>query len=180
MLKRHMRGDQELSKDEVIETIDEISQQLRDICNECAPRNLHDWGLKVSIQDLLNRFGQRTAIETRLVCEIEIPNLPDVVELHIFRLMQESLNNIEKHARAKEVNILIESSGEHVIRFRVVDNGQGFSQPKSSQSTDSGGMGLTGMRERAQLVRCFYPTTFSIESQPGKGTTVTLELTVQG
>jgi signal transduction histidine kinase len=180
MLKRHMRGDQELSKEDIIETIDEISQQLRDICNECAPRNLHDWGLKVSVQDLLNRFGQRTAIETMLQCEIDIPNLPAVVELHIFRLIQESLNNIEKHARATQVKIFIESLKEHSLRFRVVDNGKGFDSTSQPRSTDSGGMGLTGMRERTQLVRCFYPTEFAIDSEPGNGTTISLELIVQG
>ncbi len=57
MLKRHLRGDQELSKEQILETIDEIAQQLRDICNECAPRNLHDWGLKTSLQDMLQRIG---------------------------------------------------------------------------------------------------------------------------
>jgi len=178
MLKRHMRGDQELSKEEIIETIDEISQQLRDICNECAPRNLHDWGLKVSVQDLLNRFGQRTAIDTMLQCEVDIPNLPAVVELHIFRLIQESLNNIEKHARASQVKIFIESLKEHSLRFRVVDNGMGFTSGVLPRSTDSGGMGLTGMGERAQLVRCFYATEFVIDSKPGQGTTISLELTV--
>lgn len=77
MLKRHMRGDQELSKEEILEAIDEIAQQLRDICNECAPRNLHDWGLKTSLQDMLQRMGQRTAIDCSLSCNIDIPNLPD-------------------------------------------------------------------------------------------------------
>jgi signal transduction histidine kinase len=178
MLKRHLRGDQELSKDEILETIDEIAQQLRDICNECAPRNLHDWGLKTSLQDMLQRMGQRTAIDCSLTCDIDIPNLPDTVELNIFRLFQESLNNIEKHAKATKVSIKIEGIGKKSIRFTVDDNGKGFVPGARDQSLDSGGMGVSGMRERVDLIRCFFPTEFGLHSAPGEGTTVYLVVTL--
>jgi signal transduction histidine kinase len=178
MLKRHLRGDQELSKDEILETIDEIAQQLRDICNECAPRNLHDWGLKTSLQDMLQRMGQRTAIDCSLTCDIDIPNLPDTVELNIFRLFQESLNNIEKHAKATKVSIKIERIGKNSIRFTVDDNGKGFVPGARDKTLDSGGMGVSGMRERVDLIRCFFPTEFGLHSVPGQGTTVYLVITL--
>lgn len=173
-----MRGDQELSKDDILDTIDEIAQQLRDICHECAPRNLHDWGLKTSLQDMLQRMGQRNAIECSLVCDLDIPNLPDTVELHIFRLVQECLNNIEKHAKASKVTIHIERSKPTSIRFNVADNGKGFIADAPEQSTDSGGMGVSGMRERAELIRCFFPTEFGIQSTPGQGTLAYIEITL--
>ncbi len=176
MLKRHLRGDQELSKDDILETIDEIAQQLRDICNDCAPRNLHDWGLKTSLQDLLQRMGQRTAIECSLTCGVDIPHLPDTVELNIFRLIQESLNNIEKHARATRVSISIEPVGKKSIRFTVADNGKGFTPGESVRSVDTGGMGVSGMRERVDLIRCFFPAEFGLKSAPGEGTTVFIEI----
>lgn len=180
MLKRHLRGDQELSKEEILETIDEIAQQLRDICNECAPRNLHDWGLKTSLQDMLQRMGQRTAIECSLTCNIDIPNLPDTVELNVFRLIQESLNNIEKHARATKVSIAIERLGKTSIRFTVQDNGKGFVPGEMVRSVDTGGMGVSGMRERVDLIRCFFPAEFGLKSARGEGTTVFLEITLPG
>jgi signal transduction histidine kinase len=180
MLKRHLRGDQELSKEEILETIDEIAQQLRDICNECAPRNLHDWGLKTSLQDMLQRMGQRTAIECSLTCNIDIPNLPDTVELNVFRLIQESLNNIEKHAKANKVSICIERIGKKTIRFTVIDNGKGFVPGENVRSVDTGGMGVSGMRERVDLIRCFFPADFGLKSAPGEGTTVFLEITLPG
>ncbi len=178
MLKRHMRGDQELSKEQILETIDEIAQQLRDICNECAPRNLHDWGLKTSLQDMLQRMGQRTAIDCSLSCNFDIPNLPDTVELNIFRLIQESLNNIEKHAKANKVSINIERFGKKSIRFTIVDNGKGFVPGENVKSLDSGGMGVSGMRERVDLIRCFFPADFGLQSAPGQGTTVFIEITL--
>ncbi|CAN5136051.1 hypothetical protein BH10CYA1_BH10CYA1_62650 [soil metagenome] len=178
MLKRHLRGDQELSKEQILETIDEIAQQLRDICNECAPRNLHDWGLKTSLQDMLQRMGQRTAIDYSLSCNIDIPNLPDSVELNIFRLIQESLNNIEKHAKATKVSISIEQFAKKSIRFTVVDNGKGFVPGANVKSLESGGMGVSGMRERVDLIRCFFATEFGLKSAPGEGTTVYLEITL--
>ncbi|MBS1957359.1 MAG: hypothetical protein JST89_24435 [Cyanobacteria bacterium SZAS-4] len=178
MLKRHLRGDEQLSKEQVLETIDEIAQQLRDICNECAPRNLHDWGLKTSLQDMLQRMGQRTAIDCSLTCNIDIPNLPDTVELNIFRMIQESLNNIEKHAKANKVSINIERFGTKSIRFTVTDNGKGFVPGESVKSLDSGGMGLSGMKERVALIRCFFPADFGLQSAPGEGTTVFIEITL--
>jgi signal transduction histidine kinase len=178
MLKRHLRGDQELSKEEILETLDEIAQQLRDICNECAPRNLHDWGLKTSLQDMLQRMGQRTAIDCTLSCDLDIPNLPDTVELNIFRLVQECLNNIEKHAKATIVSINIERRKDKSIRFTVTDNGKGFQPGSRDKSLDSGGMGVSGMRERVDLIRCFFPTEFGLRSAAGQGTTVHLEITL--
>lgn len=180
MLKRHLRGDRELSKEEILTTIDEIAQQLRDICNECAPRNLHDWGLKTSLHDMLQRMGQRTAIECSLICDVDIPNLPDSVELNIFRLIQESLNNVEKHARASKVSITIERQGKRTFRFIVVDNGKGFLPGENVRSVDKGGMGVSGMRERVDLIRCFFPAELGLKSAPGEGTTVVLEITLPG
>ncbi|HEY9679946.1 MAG TPA: ATP-binding protein [Drouetiella sp.] len=178
MLKRHLRGDQELSKEQILETIDEIAQQLRDICNECAPRNLHDWGLKTSLQDILQRMGQRTGLDCSLLCDVDIPNLPDSVELNIFRMMQECLNNVEKHAKAKKVTIRIERVDVKSIRFTVKDNGKGFEPNSSERSVDSGGMGVSGMRERVSLIRVFFPTEFKLESVPGEGTTIYLQITL--
>lgn len=178
MLKRHMRGDQEMQKEEIIEAIDEIAQQLRDVCNECAPRNLHDWGLRTSLQDLLQRMEQRTGIAGALTCDVDIPNLPANVELHIFRLMQEGLNNVEKHAAASKITINIERTKEKSIRFSVVDNGKGFVPGMTQKSPDSGGMGVTGMRERAELIRCYFPVEFGVQSVPGQGTTMFIEITV--
>ena len=93
-------------------------------------------------------------------------------------MIQESLNNIEKHAKANKVSINIERFGKTSIRFTVVDNGQGFVPGENVKSLDSGGMGVSGMRERVDLIRCFFPANFGLQSSPGEGTTVVIEITL--
>ena len=129
-------------------------------------------------RQMLQRMGQRTAIDCTLSCDLDIPNLPDTVELNIFRLVQECLNNIEKHAKATTVSINIERRKDKSIRFTVTDNGKGFQPGSRDKSLDSGGMGVSGMRERVDLIRCFFPTEFGLRSAAGQGTTVHLEITL--
>jgi signal transduction histidine kinase len=179
MLKRYLGGDRKLSNDETIEIVDHIVMQLRDICSDFAPRNFKEWGLKMTLQDTLERMSQRTGIQSTFLCEFEISELPDPVGLHIYRIIQEGLNNVEKYSGASEVSLLVERPKEKSLRFRLADNGKGFSTQEtgSTRRTDnSGGMGMGGMKERADLIRCFFPTSLSVDSSPGHGSTVTLEI----
>ena len=136
---------------------------------------MQEWGLRVGIEDLLDRVEKRTGLTINFSFEGELPNYPDLVSLHIFRVIQESLNNIEKHASANTVDVAIKASPKGKSVFTVSDNGAGFDPAKVRMEADgSHSMGLEGMRERVELIRCFYACDLHIESQPGKGTTVTL------
>lgn len=177
MLKRYLSGDKKLSEEQIIEMVDHVVRQIRDICSDFAPRHLKDWGLKMCLQDLLERMSQRTGIVCNLVCDANLPDMPDPVELHIFRIIQEGLNNVEKYSGASRVIAHIERVDEKTIRFILMDNGKGFDQDKPEERpSNAGGMGMGGMKERADLIRCFYPTTLTVDSQPGGGSRVTLEV----
>jgi two-component system NarL family sensor kinase len=179
MLKRYLGGDRKLSNEETIEIVDHIVTQLRDICSDFAPRNFKEWGLKMTLKDTLDRMSERTGIQSTFLCEFEIPDLPDPVGLHTYRIIQEGLNNVEKYSGASEVSLLIERPREKSLRFRLSDNGKGFSTESSSsprRGGDSGGMGMGGMKERADLIRCFFPTNLTVDSALGHGSTVTLEI----
>lgn len=179
MLKRYLGGDRKLSTEETIEIVDHIVMQLRDICSDFAPRNFKEWGLKMTLKDTLDRMSERTGIQSTFLCEFEIPDLPDPVGLHTYRIIQEGLNNVEKYSGASEVSLVIERPREKSLRFRLSDNGKGFTTEGNSsprRTGDSGGMGMGGMKERADLIRCFFPTTLSVDSSPGHGSTVTLEI----
>ncbi len=177
MLKRYLSGDKKLSEEQIIEMVDHVVRQIRDICSDFAPRHLKDWGLKMCLQDLLERMSQRTGIQVNLVCDQNLPEMPDPVELHIFRIIQEGLNNVEKYSGASRVIAHIERVDEKTIRFTLMDNGKGFDADKpEDRPSNVGGMGMGGMKERADLIRCFYPTTLTVESQPGGGSRVTLEV----
>jgi signal transduction histidine kinase len=112
-------------------------------------------------------------------------------EIGIYRIVQESVNNILKHSRASEAKLWIERNGRDV-QIRIEDNGQGFSlaerptgkasaaHTEHSQSANGdlppGGFGLIGMAERARMLGGVY----TVDSGPGRGTVITVKLTVAG
>lgn len=178
MLKRYISGDKTLSKEETLEIIDEIVQQLRDICNDFSPRHLQDWGLETSIRGLVERVEERSGLGCELHCHCEVPVLPDLVQLHTYRIMQECLNNVEKYSMASSVAVKIELE-DRVLSFTVEDDGQGFdleSKSAGDKHPEGGGMGMESMRQRADLIRAYYPTKLSVNSAIGKGSTVRLEI----
>ena len=90
------------------------------------------------------------------------------VELALFRLTQEALRNIEKHANATSATVELDFSGDE-IKLAVTDDGRGFSPAKNiSHLVRSGKLGLLGMKERAELVG----GSFEVRSDPGRGTQV--------
>jgi signal transduction histidine kinase len=124
--------------DESIKNVREMSQLLR-------PTILDDFGLDASLRWLAERFQQRTGIE--LDCRAELgERLPDETETHLFRIAQEALTNVARHAGATRVTISLTREGANA-RLRIGDNGGG----QAIQAADGRkGMGLTGMRARAR------------------------------
>jgi signal transduction histidine kinase len=180
MLKRYMSGDRALTNDEVMETLDEIVEKLRDICNDYAPRNLQDWGLKVSIEGLLERVEERSGISCQLEIERDIARLPELAQLHIFRIVQEALNNAEKYSSATQITVKIEETADGWIKFIVSDNGSGYDvQLLDEERSDAGGMGMTSMRQRAEIIRSLYLTELAFSSTPGDGAEVRLDVKVR-
>jgi len=94
-------------------------------------------------------------------------------------VLQECMNNIEKYSGASNVLVAIEHSDDRQLKFIVTDNGKGFEPEAASERTDAGGMGMGSMRERAELIRCYFPTRLKVESEPGHGTRVTLEVSAK-
>lgn len=188
MLKRYLSGDKALSTEETIEIIDETLVQLRDLVNSYSPRQLQEWGLRVGLQDLLDRLGRRTGIATSMIVEGEMPLFPESVTLHIFRIVQEALNNAEKHARAAHIDMEIkvdrkkghnQDDDVDSVIIAIEDDGEGFeiARDKAGSGLDSmQHFGLGGMHERVELIKCFYPCSFTIESSVKQGTRVTLQI----
>jgi len=180
MLKRYMSGDRALTNDEIMETLDEVVEKLRDVCNDYAPRNLQDWGLKVSIEGLLERVEERSGINCQLDVETELPRLPEMIQLHIFRIVQEALNNAEKYSSASQIVVRIQEPLDHTFVFTVSDNGGGYDVSLlDEERSESGGMGMTSMRQRAEIIRSLYLTELSFKSKRGEGAEVRLEVTVK-
>jgi signal transduction histidine kinase len=176
-LKRLLSGDKRLNNDEVVENLDQICTRLREICHDLAPRDLRDWGLQTVIEDLVERLAHRTGADCSFTCDGELPELPYPVQLHIYRIVQESLNNMEKYAKASKIIVKFEIDGKD-IRITMRDNGQGFSMTPDGElrSKKEGGTGLSGIKERTEMIRCFFKTQLSVSSVPGEGSETVLEV----
>jgi PAS domain S-box-containing protein len=143
----------------------------RRISADLRPLMLDDLGLVPSIEWLVENFAQRTGIACELTIEDRDLQLPQAHATAIFRIVQESLTNVAKHAEASHADIAIESEG-HFLVVRIVDDGVGFSllAPRKPAS-----FGLFGVRERASLIG----GEATIVSARGTGTTIEVRLPLE-
>jgi signal transduction histidine kinase len=146
----------------------EAMQEMRLLVFELHPLALEKEGLVAALQARLAAVEGRSGIKTEIRLEGE-QRLPIAIEKELYRIVQEGLNNITKHAMAKSVLIGIKINDE-VVRLEIKDDGIGFDL---ASARSGGGMGLRGIEERVQKIGAML----NIESSPGKGTklTVTLE-----
>jgi len=152
--------------------IDTILQGVRRFSHDLRPSLLEDFGLLVALQwitdNLTNRYMLSSSVEV-----VGTPRrLSPHTELVLFRIAQEALNNVRKHSRATKAQVRLEFSPEKVS-LSITDNGQGFAMPQAiGDFVRLGRLGILGMQERARLIN----GTFSVQSEVGKGTTVTVEV----
>ena len=152
-----------------IETLQELARQLdQDVAfrvGELRPVDLEERGLRAVLTDYVRKWSKHSGIPVRLHATPSTgERFTSEVETMLYRLAQEALNNIVKHARAECADVVLERSAEY-LSLIVEDNGVGFDL---SSVGSIGGVGLLGMRERAALVGA----DLQIESTPGRGTTV--------
>jgi signal transduction histidine kinase len=175
-LKRNISSAKPVAAEDTLAALEVIVRKLREICYDLSPRDLSDWGLATVVDDMLDQIAQRTGIDCVLNCDIEIPVMPAAVLLHVYRIIQESLNNAEKYAEPSRVVVTLGLRGS-IFVITIQDNGKGFETDAGPEKSGrAGGYGMGSLKERADLIRCFYPTRFSLNSAPGKGTLVRLEI----
>jgi two-component system sensor histidine kinase UhpB len=122
-------------------------EEVRRIAQELRPELLEHLGLVSALTELSTKFSRRSGIVVDRRFPAELPPLSPEVELAIYRVAQESLTNVARHARARCVELSLESGPRSVV-LRVADDGRGFDESAAS----NGHGGLSGMRERAVLV----------------------------
>lgn len=144
--------------------------EVRRFIFDLRPSMLTERGLLMTLQRYIGDFRAYFHLDIELRVPAQLPPLSSDEEITTFRIVQESLQNIQKHARATAVLVELQVD-EQQIRLLVRDNGRGFT-PWQTASTIHSGAGLSGMRERAVAVG----GELRVESQPGEGTTITLVL----
>lgn len=144
-------------------------ESVRNICLWLRPAMLDDLGLIPALQWQVEEFSRRTGMEVAFNKALVDDTLPDSTRTCVYRVLQESLHNCEKHAVATRVEVTISSHGGQIL-LEVRDNGRGFATDSRGMSRRPGRFGILGMRERALA----SGGRLAIESAPGEGTGVLL------
>jgi PAS domain S-box-containing protein len=150
------------------ELVDGMIATLRRIASELRPRTLDDLGLAAALEGQAQEFETRTGIRCRVALPQEALVLDPERSTAVFRIFQESLTNVARHARATRVEARLEREVNQII-FQVRDNGAGFDREEAKSRKS---LGLVGMHERALLLN----GELKVESAPGTGTTLTLRI----
>jgi signal transduction histidine kinase len=150
----------------IMEITDEIIHTVRRIASELRPSILDDIGLDAALEWQANEFEKRTNIQCKFLNKAQNIDVSMDIKSNLFRIFQESLTNIIRHANATAVNSSLISI-ENTLIFTIIDNGDGFNTDIASRT-----FGLLGMKERVIMINGI----FDLESEAGKGTKIVIKV----
>jgi two-component system NarL family sensor kinase len=154
--------------------VNEALTDMRQISHRLRPVALDTLGLSTALRELGAEMCESAGLGFELVAPETSPDLPEVIKTTLFRISQEALINVVRHARASHVRIALERDDDHGLTLRVGDDGQGFDSAAVAQHPRRG-IGLRNMRERAEAIGA----SFTLVSHPQTGTTVRVNVPVE-
>jgi signal transduction histidine kinase len=153
--------------DDLRELVVATLQDVRRLAVQLRPKALDDFGLVPALERLVQTFSESSGISVELEAQIGEERLPSDVETTVYRIVQEALTNVVKHAEASRVSILLVRRDSTVTAV-VEDDGRGFDPESAGEDS----LGLEGMRERVEL----HGGRLTVETAPGSGTTLRVEV----
>jgi len=155
--------------DDALALVEQTTRDIRDVMADLRPSVLDDYGVMAALRWYGPQFAKQTGIAVIIEGEELSPRLPPLTETALFRIVQEALTNVARHAHAQQVILTLQAEAE-VARLVVADDGQGFA-PQPNRPPNQG-WGLINMRERAEAVG----GSLQVESLPGEGTHIIVEV----
>ncbi len=154
-------------------SVRQVVADLRQLCSDLRPPTIDSHGLKAAIRSLAEEWAERNNMQLDLSIDPKLGRLPEALELSVFRIVQEGLNNIRKHAAAQHVALRVERTPTASIWLRLADDGQGLAKPIDlAELTAAKHFGLLGISERVALLG----GTMQVESPVTGGTVLQVEL----
>jgi len=176
MLQRDMPPDMPQIRQpvaEAIELADDLIGQMRFLAYDLRPPALDTLGLSPALERFCRDFAQRTKL-TITYTGTKLPPLSETVSVTFYRLLQEALTNVIRHAQAQKVKVILTYDDQQLM-LSITDNGRGFdTHTVLAASTRPQGMGLLGMRERVELLG----GSLEIEAKSGQGTRLTASILI--
>jgi signal transduction histidine kinase len=149
---------------QTMETVHRFARELR-------PAMLDELGLVPALRSLLKSVADRSGLKVRLRADVVVERLGDEQKTVLFRVAQESLTNVTRHAHARSVEVILRKQRAG-LRMEVRDDGRSFQDDLQEAARGRRRLGLLGMQERVRLVN----GRFSVKPNPGKGTTVEVDI----
>lgn len=151
--------------------VEQTAERIRHVMADLRPPVLDDYGLGAALSWYCDRLAKRAAIQVTVICDETVPRMEKRVENALFRIAQEALTNVVKHAQATHVTVALGMEGDHLL-LRLEDNGIGFDIDRMDVPEIDQGWGLLSMRERAEAVGA----SCSIESSQAHGTSIIVQV----
>jgi signal transduction histidine kinase len=152
------------------EAVERVLERSHELAAGLRPPMLHELGLEATVETYLSEFEAHSGIEVHADLHFCSQELPALISQYVYRILQEALTNVVKHAAVDEVFVKLDA-GEHRITLIVRDAGVGF----RPEIVNSSGLGMLGMRERVELLG----GRFEVVSQPGGGTQIRADLPLE-
>jgi signal transduction histidine kinase len=150
-----------------------VVSELRQLCSDLRPPTIDHHGLSAAIDSLAHDWALRNEVQLHLEIDPEMGRLPETIELSVFRIVQEGLSNIRKHASARNVRLSLQRTSSTKLLVRLEDDGQGLAMPVDLASLSvKKHFGLVGISERVALLG----GTMNVESTRGGGTVLQVEI----
>lgn len=165
---KNQKADTGQITDAIIEICDHLISVVRSMMRNLHPLVLTELGLKATLEDLVNHWSSRNpGLRLSLHCADEVDALEQKITIQVFRIVQECVTNIVRHAQATQATISLELAAGKLLRLQISDNGRGC-----EQETIKTGFGLLGMRERINSLG----GVLTIQTQPGHGMNISASI----
>jgi signal transduction histidine kinase len=178
-LDRHIR--QKNAKGDALEEIEALIQEtiegVREISSNLHPHHLEKLGLSAAIEVMAEKIARSSGLDVRCDCDDVDRLLPRETAIHLYRIVQEALSNVVRHASATSIRIAVKVCSRSIV-VTISDDGRGLQMGVGTRdqlpagARTRSGFGLTGMNERARIIG----GTLSVDSPPGSGTIVSVSL----
>lgn len=163
----HLHRDLQTMQTLVSDTI----EQVRALAHELRPAALEQLGLALALESLVKEASEQEGLDATCQCDLTNMEIPNEVEAVLYRIAQEGVTNILRHAKAQHMSLVIHCS-QHIIRMVIEDDGMGFDPEMLGPDDGKRHLGLISMKERAEILG----GALDVLTAPGRGTTVQVRI----
>lgn len=153
--------------------VSETIEQIRTLAHQLRPAALEQFGLSLALESLIKEISEHGNIEATYGCKLQVGEIPDEIEAVLYRIAQEGLTNIIRHAHCTHLSLMIENYSQGVS-MAIEDDGVGFDPANLGIENGQRHLGLISMKERAEILG----GTLDVFTAPGKGTTIQVHVPI--